>query len=70
MANVHQDFILRRIKYTKKGNRQFHDTQVGSQMTAIMGNSPKDFFSDLFGKNIELFSVQFFQILRRMNLFQ
>ena len=63
VAHIPNDFISRTIEHTVQGQRQFYNSQIRCQMTAVFRNrmdkKPAYFFSDFFN----LAKRIFFQIL-------
>ena len=49
MADVEEDPVRRRVEDTVKGDRQFDDTEVGTEMAPRLGEGADEFFADLLG---------------------
>jgi hypothetical protein len=54
VSRIPDYLICGTIEYTVKRNSEFHDTEIGSEMTAISGNG--------INKNIPDFRAQFTQL--------
>ena len=64
MADVENQFILRRMKDTVNRQGQLHHTQVGRQMAAVPGHGADQLFPDFLRQGIQFLQRQRLQVLR------
>jgi hypothetical protein len=50
VADIEDEFVLREVEIPVKGNGQFDDAEVRSEMAAIKGGLRDDFLADIVAK--------------------
>src|SRR5688572_14223125 len=62
VRNVESEIVFRCIENEVKGNREFNDSKIRSDMAARFGKSVDEFFSNLLSEGFELRDGKFLHI--------
>ena len=70
VADVPDKFVPGRFKNTVQREGQFHDSEIRTEVAAVLGEDRYQFVTDLFGERAELIERQSFDALRFIHLLQ
>ena len=67
VGDVEDKFVLGSMKDAVKGDREFDDPQIGTEMTSCVCQGANQGVANLGGESFELIFVQLFDIIRRFD---
>ena len=70
VAYIKQQLVLRKIQHTVQSDRQFHNTQIGGQMAARLGNTFDQELPDFLAQGGHLVCGQIFNFSGRIDTLQ
>src|SRR5690606_31436870 len=65
VADIPDDFILRRFEDSMERERDLYGTQARSEMASVFEANGNDLLSNLFRESFELLDIELFQVLRQ-----
>jgi hypothetical protein len=70
VAHIPHDFVSRKIKHIVQRYGQFHGPEAGGEMSPSVGDCFNNHVADFLCQLWQARSIQSFEILRRINLFE